>query len=133
MLTFLLTTTIGLVQDQTKFVAAEKCVDITVTIEHFEDRFRNLHRETLRQVVASHVDTNTVLQHLTMLPVKLRKEYQKPVKGHLPSFHRSKKISVQDLFLHLNPLFSFMDYDLLQYIIKLFGSDVLKKRHEHIL
>ena len=118
---------VGLIKDQAKPIADKKCVDIAVTIEDFEDRFRNLHKEILRQLVASGVDTNTVLQSLTMLPMRLRKEYEKPVERHLPVFYESKKLSVNDLFLHLNPLFSFMDYGLLQHIIKLFGSDILKK------
>ena len=110
-----------------KFVAAEKCVDIAVTIEDFEDRFRKLHKEILCQLINSGIDTNTVVYSLTLLPMRLRKEYQKPFEGYLPSFYEASKCSINDLFFHLNPLFTFLDYGLLQHIIKLFGNDALKE------
>ena len=35
---------------------------------------------------------------------------------------------VNDVFIvHLNPLMSFIDYGLIEYVIKKFGSDVLKQ------
>ena len=113
---FLLSTTVGLVQDQKKIVAAEKCVDIAVTIEDFEDQFRKLHKEILCQIVDSGINTNTVIHSLTLLPMRLRKEYQKPVEGYLPSFYEANKRTINDLFFHLNPLFTFLDYGLLQHM-----------------
>ena len=87
---FLLITTVGLVQDQTKFVASEKCVDIAVTIEHFEDRFRSLNKEILRQLVASDISTFTVLHSLTLLPTKVVKEYKEDMKEIMPSLEKKK-------------------------------------------
>ena len=118
---------IGLIQDQTTPVAYKKSVDIDVTIEDFECRFRSLHEEILHLLIKNGVDTLTVINSLTMLPVKLRKEYEKAIKdlGLLSFF--SKKESMNKLFFHLNPLFSFLDYGLLEYIIKLYGSDTLKQ------
>ena len=45
----------------------------------------------------------------------------------LPLFHNPSKRAVDELFLHLNPLFSFVDYDLLQHIIRQFGNNMLNK------
>ena len=116
---------VGLLQDQTKPIAHEKAVDIAVTIEDFEDRFRNLHKEIRRQLIASDIDTLTFIDSLTLLPMKLRKEYERAIRDSLSPF--VQKRTMQELFFHLNPLFSFIDYGLLEYIIKLFGSDLLNK------
>ena len=116
---------VGLLQYQTKPITHEKSVDVAVTIEDFEDQFRNLRTEIRRQLVASDIDTLTIIDSLTSLPMKLKKEYEKAITEALPFLE--KKETVQKLFFHLNPLFSFIDYGLLEYIIKLFGSDLLKR------
>ena len=114
----------GLTQDQAKSVGCEKSVDIDVIIEDFESRFRCLQKEILHQLIENNVDTLTVINSLTLLPVKLKKEYEKAIQELLPFF--SNKESLNKLFFHLNPLFSFLDYGLLEYIINEYGSDVLK-------
>ena len=93
----------------------------------FEDQFRKLHKEILCQIVDSGIDTNTVIHSLTLLPMRLRNEYQKLVEGYLPPFYEANKRSINDLFFHLNPLFIFLDYRLLQHIIKLFDNNALKE------
>ena len=113
----------GLSQDQAKPVACEKSVDIDITIEDFESRFRSLQKEILCQLAESGVDTLTVINSLTLLPLKLRKEYEKAIQELLPLF--SNKKSINELFIRLNPLFSFLDYGLLEYIIKIYGSNTL--------
>ena len=116
---------VGLLEDQTEPIAHEKPVDIAVIIEDFEDQFRNLRKEIRRQLVASDIDTLTVIDSLTSLPTKLKKEYEKTIIEALPPL--SKEETIQKLFFQLNPLFSFIDYGLLQYIIKEYGNDTLNK------
>ena len=116
---------VGLLQDQTKPIAHEKAVDIAVTIEDFENRFGKLRKEIRRQLLASNIDTLTVIDSLTSLPTKLKKEYEKAITESLPSLE--KKETLPELFVHLNPLFSFIDYGLLQYMIKEYGNDTLNK------
>ena len=113
----------GLIQDQAKLVACEKSVDIDITIEDFESRFRSLQKEILSQLIKRRVDPSTVINSLTLLPLKLRKEYEKAIQELLPFF--SNKEGIDKLFFRLNPLFSFLDYGLLEYIIKIYGSDTL--------
>ena len=115
----------GLIQDRAKSVACEKSVDIDITIEDFERRFRSLQKEILHQLVESGVGTLTVINSLTLLPLKLRKEYEKAIQELLPPF--SNKESINELFIRLNPLFSFLDYGLLEYIIKIYGRNILIK------
>ena len=115
----------GLIQDQAKPLACEKSVDIDITIEDFESRFRSLQNEILSQLIKRRVDPSTVINSLTLLPLKLKKEYEKAIQELLPFF--SNKEGIDKLFFHLNPLFSFLDYGLLEYIIKIYGSDALKQ------
>ena len=114
-----------MLQNQTEPVAHEKPVDISITIEDFEDRFRNLQKEILHQLVVSDIDTSTLINSITLLPTKLKEEYQTAMKELLPSL--SKEKTIQELFFHLNFLISFIDYGLLEHIIRLFGCDNLKK------
>ena len=53
----------------------------------------------------------------------LKMEYGKAIQELLPSFSNIEGIN--ELFFRLNPLFSFLDYGLLKYIIKIFGSNRL--------
>ena len=115
----------GLTQDQAKSVGCEKSVDIDVIIEDFESRFRCLQKEILHQLIENNVDALTVINSLTLLPVKLKKGYEKAIQELLPFF--SNKESLNKLFFHLNPLFSFLDYGLLEYIINEYGSNILKQ------
>ena len=65
-----------------------------------------------------------VLQALTLLPISLRKELEKSIKELLPSLRQEDSFS--ELFLHLNSLISFIDFSLLEYIIKKFCSNDLQ-------
>ena len=97
---------------------------MAVVIERFEDRFRNLHENTCSELIYHKKNTSDVLRILTLLPVKLKKEYDKAIQGMLPTLSCQQRIN--ELFFHLNPLLSFIDYGLLEYIIKVFCSDLLK-------
>ena len=97
---------------------------MAAVIEDFEDRFRNLHKHTCCELTSHNTDTSEVLRVLTLLPLKLKKEYGKAIQGMLPTLSCQQRIN--ELFLHLNPLLSFIDYGLLDHIIKVFCSDFLK-------
>ena len=113
-----------MIQDQAKPVACEKS-DIDITIEDFESRFRSLHKEILSQLIKKKVDTLTIINSVTLLPLKLRREYEKAIQDLLPLFFNEE--SIKKLFFYLNPLFSFLDYGLLEYIIKIYGKNTLKQ------
>ena len=66
-----------------------------------------------------------LLHALTLLPVALKKAHEKSISEKLPTLRREE--SIDNFFFSLNPLFSFIDYSLLEYIIKKFGSENLKK------
>ena len=116
---------IGLTRDQAKPVACEKSVDIVLTIEDFERRFRSLQKEILHQLIENNVDTATVVNSITLLPMKLKNEYEKAIQDLIPFF--SNKECINELFFRLNPLLSFLDCGLLEHIINEYGSDTLKQ------
>ena len=100
-------------------------VDVSNNIENLESQFTDLHKCILDELIANKdMNIQKLLQRLTLLPIKLRSEYQKIISEKLPTLPREGSIS--ELFLHLNPLFTFIDYHLLEYIIKVFGSNSLK-------
>ena len=96
-------------------------------IEMLEKQFQGLHKSILKELVDNEgVNVNELLQSLTLLPTKLKNEYEALIMKKLPTFQKEESIS--QLFLHLNPLFTFIDYTLLEYIIKQFGSVTLKQK-----
>ena len=97
---------------------------VAAEIEDFEDQFRKLHRNTRLELINGSTDTKEVLEALTLLPIKLKSEYENAIQSMLPTL--SCQQGVNELFLHLNPLLSFIDYGLLEYIVKVFCSDNLK-------
>ena len=101
--------------------------DVGSKIEELEAQFRGLHTCILKELKENKaLDIQEVLHALTLLPTRLRNEYQKLILDKLPTLRSEESIS--ELFLHLNPLFSFLDYSLLEYIIEVFGSTSLKDR-----
>ena len=67
-----------------------------------------------------------LLDTLTSLPLSLKKEYESSIVRHVSNIMNEKEIN--KLFtVHLNPLLSFIDYGLIEYFIKKFGSEKLKK------
>ena len=99
--------------------------NVCSALEEFERRFSDLHHKIRDELVAGRVGTSNVLNILTLLPLKLKKEYGKPIQEILPELKEQKNIN--ELFYRLNPLLSFLDYALLEHIINKFGSDQLKK------
>ena len=98
--------------------------DVASRIEKLETKFTQLHTCTLDELMLQRdMNIQKLLQALTLLPTKL-KEYEKAIADKLPTLPREG--SIAELFLHLNPLFSFLEYGLLKYIIERFGSSDLK-------
>ena len=94
-------------------------------IEELEERFRELHSELLSILIADKISTDSVLQSLTMLPIALKGRYESKIQELLPKLEAKEKIHA--LFRYLNPLFTFIDYDLLRHLILKFGKTELKE------
>lgn len=100
-------------------------LDVPERIEMLEEHFGDLHNRLLKELTDGHVSVDNLLQALTLLPFAFRKQYQSEIQSMLPDLENRDAIS--NLFHRLNPLFTFIDYKLLQYLVSKFGSTELKK------
>ena len=88
-------------------------------------QFRGLHRRFLSELKERRVSVDDVLTELTLLPIECRKEYESLIQQKLPMLEESTRITT--LFNRLNPLFTFIDYGLLQHLISNLGSTELNE------
>ena len=104
----------------------EESVDIANKIETLENQFDNLRTRTKCELSKKHdITVKTLIDTLTSLPLSLRSEYDSIIRRNIQVMRKEKQ--VDELFFHLNPLLSFMDYGLIELFIKKFGSHGLKK------
>ena len=102
-------------------------LDIANKIETLENVFDGLRTRIIIELSAlPDITVQKLLDKLTCLPLSLKKEYQSSIEERISKMREEIKIS--ELFtVHLNPLLSFIDYSLIEFFIKKFGSDKLKK------
>ena len=103
------------------FITTVRC-----KLEAFFNEFCELHEELISDLVQRRVSADRLLNSLTMLPDKFRREYESEIQAMLPTLKEEERIP--KLFLQLNPLFHFLDYDLLDHLINKFGSVDLKAK-----
>ena len=102
-------------------------VAIARKIENLEDQFNILQTRIIDELSTNPgITVQKLLNQLMQLPLSLRKEYESSIKKGIPSMRTETEVN--ELFIvHLNPLTSFIDYGLVEYFIKKFGSDALKR------
>ena len=100
-------------------------IDIAKHIDTLQRQFRGLHRRFLSELNERRVSVDNVLTELTLLPIECCKEYESLIQQKLPMLEESTRITT--LFNRLNPLFTFIDYGLLQHLISNLGSTELKE------
>ena len=113
--------------DQVDDSGSHESVGITSKIEKLEDQFNKLQTSIIDELSAKPgITVQKLLSQLTQLPLSLRREYESSIEKRISSM--STVTQINNLFIiHLNPLTSFMDYGLTEYVIKKFGSDNLKR------
>ena len=95
-------------------------------IEALEEQFHDIHSRLVTELSANEgASVEQVLQALTMLPFAFRKQYQDTIQTMLPKLETKDHIS--SLFHLLNPLFTFIDYELLKHLVSKFGSSKLRE------
>jgi hypothetical protein len=106
---------------------SHESVDIASKIETLENRFDDLQTRIINELSTKPgITAKEILSKLTGLPLSLRKEYESSIEKRIRKMRSETQID--DLFIfHLKPLSSFIDYGLIEYFIKKFGSDGLKK------
>ena len=105
---------------------SDESMDLADKIETLENRFDSLRTRIKNELSAKNeITVETLLDTLTSLPLSLKKEYESSIEKRIPSIRAETQIN--ELFILLNPLLSFIDYSLIEFFIKRFGSDALKK------
>jgi hypothetical protein len=100
-------------------------IEIAKHIDTLQRQFRGLHHRFRSQLNERRVSVDDVLAELTLLPIECCKEYENLIQQKLPLLEESTRITT--LFNRLNPLFTFIDYGLLQHLISNLGSTELKE------
>ena len=100
-------------------------LDVSKRIETLEDQFDCLHDRLVTELSERGTSVERVLRTLTRLPLSFRKEYESTIQSMLPELE--KREVIDNLFYRLNPLFTFIDYELLQHLVSKFGSQELKQ------
>ena len=113
--------------DQVDDRGSHERVDIASKIENLEDQFDSLRTRIMLELSAKpDITVQTLLAKLTGLPLSLRKEYESSIAKQISNM--SSETQINKLFIiHLNPLTSFIDYGLIEYVIRKFGSDGLQQ------
>ena len=95
-------------------------------IKKLEEQFSNLKEKLLSEIKANKdVTAETLVDSLAMLPTLLQAEYRKYIMENLSTL--TAAVSVRMVFIHISVQFTFIDYGLLEYLVKKFGSEELKQ------
>ena len=100
-------------------------LDVPLWIKTLVEEFDCLHERLVNEVSEGGTPVKQVLRALTRLPFTFRTEYESKIQSMLPELEERRVID--NLFYRLNPLFTFIDYELLQHLISKFGSQELKR------
>lgn len=110
--------------------SSPKMEAVAERIATLEKQFRDLHQSLLFELTEGEGISVTKFFHaLEMLPIAFRREYQDTtheMTQYIES-HGLEKVTTE-IFLHYSPLFTFIDYGLLEYLISEFGKAKLKER-----
>ena len=113
----------------------DEATDIADKIEALETQFDSLRTRIKSELSAKpNITVETLLDTLTSLPLALKKEYESSIEKALKKEYESSiekcipsMAQVNKVFIRLNPLLSFIDYSLIEFFIKRYGSRPLKK------
>ena len=94
-------------------------------LKELETEFNELQDQLVSELNLKGIAVYTILQAITKPPFEIRKTYETVIQNMLPDLEDRK--SIHTLFFRLTPLFTFIDYELLEHLISKFGSDDLKK------
>lgn len=98
-------------------------------IEVLEKRFCSLASSALEEIIEGKVDVKQIRQHIMSLPYKLKREISYTLDQHAPEIRRKR--DMDRLFIYLDTtIWNFVDYMLLEHIIRQFGSAQLRRDME---
>ncbi len=94
-------------------------------IHEFETRFMDLQTKALDEIDETRITVTQFRRKLMIMPSSIKSEHKNFIKSNYSLFEEAK--SIESIFVHLNFYLSFIDFSLLEHIIKQFGSDSLKR------
>ena len=104
--------------------------DITVSvaqqIDKFEDRFRRLTYNAQDEITKKHTSVKKFQHTVTLLPLSIRADHCQFLKENLSKIEKAD--SIDEIFTYLNLYWTFIDYTLLEHIIREHGSNHLKAK-----
>ena len=101
-------------------------------MESLERQFCALSASTLKDLTEREVDVKHIRKHIMALPYKLKRDVSHMVGEHAPAIR--KKLDMDRLFVYLDAtIWNFIDYPLLEHIIRQFGSVQLRKEMERYM
>lgn len=99
--------------------------DVSAQVKELRGKFETLALSCLSELEKQHLGLRKFRTSLTLLPATIKFEHTDFLKENLPTFLKAN--SLEEIFVHLNLYWNFIDYSLLDYIINHFCSDDLKK------
>ena len=100
--------------------------DLDQRINRLDTKFRGLYRKLVSEVTKKRLPVSEFYQALTILPFAFRMEYESSIQQTLSTVKDRDDFVSSNVFNPFFPLFFFIDYDLLNYMISEFGSAELK-------
>ena len=94
-------------------------------IEEFEDRFRDLAYDA-KVGIEERTPIRKFRHALQLLPLSIRHDHRQFLENSLPNIDKAENID--EIFRYLNLYWNFIDYHLLEYVIKKFGNKSLKAK-----
>lgn len=99
--------------------------DVSAQMRLFNKRFETLTLSCLSELEETELCVRKFRNSLTLLPVTIKLEHTAFLKENLPTLLKAE--GLEEIFMHLNLYWNFIDYSLLDDIIDCFCSDKLKK------
>ena len=106
--------------------------DVSDQIQEFMEKFESLAISCLCELEETQLGLRKFRTSLMLLPATIKHEHKAFLKENLPTFLKAENL--EEIFMHLNLYWNFIDYSLLDYIINRFCStDLKQKMHEYKL
>ena len=107
------------------YVPDKMAPDVPTQIRKFRGEFETLALSCLSELEENHLGLRKFRTSLMLLPATIKLEHTAFLKENLPTFLKAENL--EEIFMHLNLYWNFIDYSLLDYIIDRFCSDELKE------
>ena len=97
-------------------------------IEEFENRFEGLTYDAQVEIREKRTPVRKFQHTVVLLPLSIRADHHQFLEKNLLNIERAE--SIDEIFMYLNLYWTFIDYQLLEHIIRKHGSDYSKAKME---